>query len=201
MEKETYVQEKGKWLAENFFGKNNLWQKIQPFMIVITLGIVFLWWGNSPSKPVGSKTDIFKEKDILPQNNLMMLEKAWEEKMCESLKKIEGIGDVNVNVSFASTGKQIWKHNNRQTTRNTEENEAVQKRVVSEKENQEDVVIVNSGNDEKPLLEEEQAPQIQGVVVIAQGVEIYELKWQIIEAISALTGLPPHRIIVLSMKR
>ncbi|MGE5559263.1 MAG: hypothetical protein ACM3WV_11760 [Bacillota bacterium] len=175
--------------------------KFRLFVGVIVLGLIFLWWGGG----VAPAPDNEDPDDVKGGSNctgsLPALEKIWEERMRDSLSNIEGIGQVVVDITLANSGRQIWKENERQNIRRTEESQTGVKRITTEEEKQREVVMVDSGGSEKPLLEEETAPEIQGVLVIAQGAEIYEVKWQILEAVAALTGLPAHRIIVLPMKR
>ena len=58
-------------------------------------------------------------------------------------------------------------------------------------------IIVDSDN--KPITEKVIMPKIEGAIIIAQGGENATIKANIIQAVSAVTGLATHKIQVFKM--
>lgn len=67
--------------------------------------------------------------------------------------------------------------------------------IESTDENKE--IIVDSAN--KPITEKIIMPKIEGAIVIAEGGENITIKTNIIQAVSAVTGLATHKVQVLKM--
>lgn len=60
-------------------------------------------------------------------------------------------------------------------------------------------IIVDSENN--PITEKIVMPKIEGAIVIAEGGENITIKTNIIQAVSAVTGLPTHKVQVFKMSK
>lgn len=62
------------------------------------------------------------------------------------------------------------------------------------------LVIVRSGDQEKPVVVKTEKPKIRGILVVAKGADNIEVKKWIIEAVTRSLDVPSHRVAVLPKK-
>ena len=117
------------------------------------------------------------------------------------LKKLDGVGDVSVLITYEETNRIVPMYN-----------EDTQESVTEETDNQGGVRTINENSSKKEVVYEENngtkkvvtskiiTPQIKGAVVMAKGANNINVKTNIIQAIQAATGLAQHKIQVFEMK-
>ena len=132
--------------------------------------------------------------DSTNENNL-------ENQIENILKKLEGVEDVNVLITYEETNKVVPMYNE-----NNQEN------VTQEEDNQGGVRTINENSIKKEVVYEENngqktvakssivTPTIKGAVILAKGANNSTVKSNIIQAVEAATGLPTHKIQVFEMK-
>lgn len=74
------------------------------------------------------------------------------------------------------------------------------KRKVEDISTDEKLVIVRSGDQEKPVVVKTEKPKIRGILVVAKGADNIEVKKWIIEAVTRSLDVPSHRVAVLPKK-
>lgn len=115
----------------------------------------------------------------------MDYESRMEQKLEELLGQVEGVGRVKVMLTFEGTGeKKVEKD-----------------RSVSADTEQEETVYEELGSSERtPYVSSETNPQVEGVLVIAQGGGNGTVRQEIIEAAQALFGIEAHKIKIMKME-
>ena len=73
-------------------------------------------------------------------------------------------------------------------------------RMDSKSQSGEESVLVKKNGEEIPYVVQVQAPVVEGVVVVAQGIDSGKKKTEIIEAIQALFPVETHKIKVMKME-
>ncbi|MCM1267359.1 MAG: hypothetical protein NC302_05595 [Bacteroidales bacterium] len=126
----------------------------------------------------------------------------WEEKLEESLREVEGAGQVRVLITLAGSEEQILTRDGREEVSDTIEKDAAGgSRHVSETIMDKSVVrTVDERGEEVPLVVRTIAPEVEGVVVIAQGAGSAQVRRDIIEAIQVLFEIDMNRIAIIKMK-
>ncbi|MFP3359212.1 stage III sporulation protein AG, partial [Planococcus sp. SIMBA_143] len=71
------------------------------------------------------------------------------------------------------------------------------KRSIEDKSQEEEIVIVNNGDKEVPIVKETKKPKVSGVLVVAKGADNIQIKKWIIEAVTRSLNVPSHRVSVL----
>lgn len=135
-----------------------------------------------------------KEIDCYVENLENRLEKI--------LKKIEGVGDVDVMISVKGTREQVvLKDSNISKDTSTEVDENGGNRVSSNLD-EESATIYSKGQDgeESPYIIQELEPEISGVLILAEGADDVSKTNEIIEAVEALFNVPVHKIKVIKMQ-
>lgn len=126
----------------------------------------------------------------------------WEEKLEESLRCVEGAGQVRVLIMLAGSEEQVLARDGKEEVSDTQETDAAGgMRHVSETKLDRSVVrTVDEWGQEVPLVVRTIAPKVEGVVVIAQGAGSEQVREDIIEAIQVLFDVDMNRIAIIKMK-
>lgn len=124
---------------------------------------------------------------------------AWLEKRLEEvLLTVDGVGEVKVMITLKDNGeKQIRSDTVREHSDTSETDSAGGSRNLQEVREEYSTVILNDGTGDSPYVTRETAPEIEGVLVVAQGAGSASVKSEIYEAVQALFNVPAHKIKVL----
>ena len=169
----------------------------------ILLVIISFWdFGDSGDRPAES-TKALLEKG---EGELVITGSAYEDKLEERLEAVlsmaEGVGKVETMITIKASGEKIALVEQPYTSRtSTEKDSQGGSRDTSEVSRSETVIYIkNSDGSETPYIAKETTPEIEGVVVIAEGGGNILTVSNIIDAVMALFDVPNHKIKVLEMK-
>lgn len=125
---------------------------------------------------------------------------AGMEKRLETiLSAIDGVGKSKVILTLKASSEKIIDRDSSKKDSQLEETDAnggTRKNVDADYE--EKTVLIGDGNG-IPYVLQEISPEIEGILVVAQGGDSPVIAEQIIDALSALFGVSPHKIRVLKM--
>lgn len=129
-------------------------------------------------------------------------EKNMEARLEEILSDIYGAGKVEVFISFSDYGTNIVEKDTSYTRDNEErEDGEAQKATNVSTENQEQTVYTTDDDGRQvPFVNRIKTPEVEGVLVVAQGGQESEVSREMKEAIMALFGIEEHKIKVVKMK-
>lgn len=150
---------------------------------LIAAGIVFMLFPGSGDRVSVDKAD--KDGEVTEFYSAEDMEQRLE----SILSMTEGTGKVKVMITYKNKGNIIVAENKTDEA-NTDNG--------SEKTSHRRDVVFN--NENMPVVLSEGVPEIEGVVIVAQGGGNIEVKNSLIEAAEALLGVEPHKIEVLKMK-
>lgn len=112
-------------------------------------------------------------------------ETRMEQRLEELLSQVEGMGRVRVMLTFEGTGeKQVEKD----------------EQFTADSSTEETIYEENEDNGKIPYVTAETNPQVEGVLVIAEGGGNAYIKQEIIEAAQALFGIDAHKIKIMKME-
>lgn len=126
-----------------------------------------------------------------------------EKKIKTALKKVEGMGDVEVVITLKSSKELVTLKDSPYSKEDMEEKDSEGgNRVSSSVDKKETTVIVsNEDGDAMPYIVKELEPEIEGVLVIAQGGGNSNTIKEIVEAVEVLFNVPAHKIKVMKMNK
>lgn len=117
------------------------------------------------------------------------------------LKKLKGVEDVSVLITYEETNKVIPMYNeDSQESVTKEEDVQGGTRVINESSSKKEIIYEESNGQKSVVTSKVITPEIKGAVVVAKGASSSNVKTNIIQAVEALTGLPTHKIQVFEMK-
>ena len=199
-------KEKIKELVEKKTSRNNkkTIENLVVFLVllIITIISINLIWGK----------DTKKEKQVPSENSPRVLaenlndgnipeeqEYNLEKKLEDILTKISGVGKVQVLVTYSESSSVVAMRNETRSTSKTEENDSAggTRKVELIDENKE--IIVDSDNN--PITEKITMPKVEVAIILAEGGDNATIKANIVQAVSAVTGLATHKIQVFKMSK
>jgi len=178
-------------------GKRKL---IENTVIVIIIGAIILIAGSS----LFSSNDTKKTNDNKGGvENIETLSKSTESREKEDievrlesiLSKIEGVGKVDVMVTYVSGKEIVPAYNTR-----IDENDTVEKdnqggtRNIKESSKEESIVFEEEQGVKKPIIIKDIEPVVKGVIIVAEGASNPSVQEKILKAVQVLMDLPIHKI-------
>lgn len=124
-----------------------------------------------------------------------------EQRLKHILKKVEGIGEVEVMITIKASKEQVILKDVPYSQDSVNETDSQGgSRISSQLSKEEETVLVQPENGGTiPYVIKELEPKIEGVVVIAEGGDNSFIINEINSAIEALFGVPVHKIKVMKM--
>lgn len=118
---------------------------------------------------------------------------AIERRMAEVLSKIEGAGQVEVMLTYRKTEEKTVAQQEVREESKSEQSESLRTETQI-------VLLEDAKGNTSPLILSEDSPQVEGVVIVAQGGAEPEVCAALNHAAQALLDVPAHKIAVLKMK-
>lgn len=166
-------------------------------LVIIIIFINYTWSGdkkktNESNKVVANFNNSGNnEVDIGYDNNNL------EQKLKNILERIEGVGQVEVLLTYSQTStiNPVYNENSEESITEEEDTNGG-KRKVSSINNKKEVINDNNGI----VTQSVTSPEIKGAIVTAKGAGNINVKTNIIQAVEAITGLSKYKIQVFEMK-
>lgn len=156
-----------------------LWKLLDKYkyvLLALAAGVALLLWpAGEREKPAPSAPDAVSEEFDLA---------ALEEKLSQTLSRVEGAGKVTVALTLKSGMEQV-PVTDRTTSAGERENRTEEKTVV-----------VGSGSDQEAVVRLRRYPVFQGALVVCEGADQAEVRLAMTQAVSALTGLGTDRVTI-----
>lgn len=152
------------------------------YIILILLGVLVMIIAiptkenkeEGTKKQTGTETDKTTEQDYKSQ-----LEKQLE----KLIEQMYGAGKTKVMLTFSDEGYTYLDKN----------------LVADEKKREESTVVYETGDGEEPYVIQKKRPQVEGVVVVAEGGDDPAVVTEISNAVMSLFHLEVHKVIVVKM--
>ncbi|MGE5544348.1 MAG: hypothetical protein ACM3UW_05180 [Bacillota bacterium] len=162
-------------------------------VVLAIVGIALILW---PTSPAPSPSPAPQERSAVPAPGPDTA--AMERELSQVLSQISGVGAVQAKLTLKSDGARIYATNERVETRQTQEKDQNgTTRNITEQSSDRQLVLSNNS----PVLEESKAPEIVGVLVIAEGAADPAIEENLSQAVTGLLGIPASRVTVLPMEK
>jgi stage III sporulation protein AG len=119
-----------------------------------------------------------------------------ETRLVETLSAVEGVGKVKVMITLKSSKESVVNKDTPYEESEEKDGESTKKTVT----NGEETVLIEEDGESVPYVVKELEPEIEGVVVIAQGGANASIQQNITEAVTALFDVPVNKVKVLKME-
>ncbi len=160
-------------------------------VVIVILAIYFANAGAPANKePAGSGAKPVSEA----------VSSSIEEKLQETLSKIEGAGQVQVMITYESSAEIVPAVSvDTQTSTTTDEGEDGTSKTNTEN-TQSEIVTVNGSEGGSALVLKEKSPPVKGVIVVAQGADDIRVKLSLLSAVETILNISPDQVDVYKME-
>lgn len=158
-------------------------KKYKYFFIVLAAGLVLILLSNSGEV---STPDVSTTAPV--EFSLADYQKRLE----VILSSVSGVGNVSVMLTLKNGSESVYAKDIRESSRNTDSSADV--------DLESSVVTVNESGKTQPVVRMQVYPQFQGALVICGGADSSSVRYEITEAVAALTGISSKNICILKMK-
>lgn len=176
-------------------------------LAILLIGIALLipWQGDN-ERTVNSDLpqddkDVVQIQQIQPRDGLDAIELSLEQRLEKILSQIKGVGGVEVTVLLASGPKFDYAVNVSTIEKQVDEkDQSGGIRTTTEVTEDGQLVIVRSdrAGGEEPVVAQEYKPEIQGVLVVAEGADNIRVKANLLDAICTILDLEAHKVDIQS---
>nr|WP_304285212.1 stage III sporulation protein AG [Clostridium paraputrificum] len=150
---------------------------------------------------LNGKTEVLTEENNTRVNTTVS---TYEDKqkieLTNILRKIDGVGEVDVMINFESGEEKVAAYDSTNQTTKTEETDTNGGKRVSDQQNDTTKVVMSSesgGN--SPVILKTYKPKVIGVVITAEGAESSKVRYDIEKAVSSLYGISVEKVNVYPM--
>ena len=170
-------------------------------LVITVISINIIWNKNENNQ---NDEDVSSYKELANSNdastNFENNEYNLEEKLKNILSKINGVGNVEVLITYQETSELIAMYNENVKESSTEETDTSGgKRVIQEVDTSKDIVYQEESGTKMPITQKVVMPKMEGAIIIAEGANDSNVRANIIQAVEAATGLLSHKIQVYEM--
>lgn len=178
-------------------GKKDQW------LILLLVGILLLVIAMPVSKKedddTGSKESKDTENYVKQDQSDTAYARQLERRLEEVLQKVDGVGNVSVMITLSSSSEKVVEKD-REISSDSSREAAGGSAVSSKSSSSETSVYYGGSGDGAPYVKKEISPEVEGVLVIAQGGDNAVVIGNITEAVQALFGVDTHKIKVMKSK-
>ena len=176
-------------------------------LLIITIIAINTIWGDKKEETKSQESNETPYKQLaenldskINSNNKEFNEYNLEQSLEDILSKMAGVGKVQVLVTYSETSEVVAMYNEKNTSNNTEETDTNGgTRKISQTDTDKEIIYEEKNGEKVPITQKVIMPKIEGAVITAEGAGNINVKTNIIQAVSAATGLSTYRIQVFEM--
>jgi stage III sporulation protein AG len=186
-------------IFQNFLNKSGK----EKITIIVLTGILLL----VISLPTGSKKNTNAESAKTSESTTQSEENIYssyceylENKLENALKNVEGVGDVSVVITLKNTSEKILAEDSELSDSSVNETDSSgSAKSTTQHDSTNTHIYYDTSDGSAPYVIMENMPEVEGVLITAQGGNDGNVCCEITEAAEALLGVPVHKIKVLKM--
>ncbi|MEG0615342.1 MAG: hypothetical protein RR540_06250 [Oscillospiraceae bacterium] len=171
------------------FGKE---KSLKVVVFIGVLGILLILVSEffpSKSDKAPEKTD---KASLQTTQESGFFQKETENKLCEILSTIKGVGKVEVMLNVCATEESVFAQENKQQKSSDSDKNSI--------DNENKYVIIEEGGDKKALVKKVLNPEISGAVIVCEGGDNAKTCESIYKTVSTALGIPISKIYVAKLK-
>lgn len=180
---------------------------IENTAVVVIIGIIIIIAGSTIFS--GNKQNAAVKEQQKPAGALEPVHQATasadtlEAKLRLVLAQIQGVGKVDVMITYESSAEEIPAYDIKRSESNTREKDSEGGTRDITQEDYDSVLAYKDTADggKTPVILKETQPQVRGVLVVAEGAGSVTIRQQIISAVTVVLDVPVHKVEVAQRKK
>lgn len=193
---------------KKMLNKQNKKKVIENTVIIAIIGVIIIIAGGSLFRGDGGNKgeaagNTAGEQSAIEASNAAVIKDDMESELEAILEQMEGVGKVNVMVTFI-TGKEIIPaYDTKESDNETVEKDKEGGTRNINQSSYESSIAYEEGEQgaRKPVVIKDLQPIVKGVVVVAEGAGDPVVKDNLCRAVQVLTDVPIHKISVFERKK
>ena len=185
-----------------FNDEGNIKKKVENLVfllviLIVTVIAINMIWKDEPKNNSNNNSESSKKLAVSSEEQITYEQDSLEVKLEKILSNMNGVGNVDVLITYNETEELIPVYN--QTDKKSTTNEVDSEggtRVIEEIDSSKEVVYQN----DEIIIQKKISPKIEGAIITATGANNSAVKTNIIQAVEAATGLATHKIQVFEKK-
>lgn len=144
----------------------------------------------------GDQTGTVQSDSVSGDMQIEIYRKNMEQTLREVLKEIDGVGEVSVMITLKSTGEKVVEKDQNNTSDTVEEEDSAGgSRTTQSQSSEKSSVYTQSGQgNQDPYVKKELVPEVEGVLIVADGGDDPVVVENLTGAVRALFGIEAHKI-------
>ncbi|RBP65273.1 stage III sporulation protein AG [Alkalibaculum bacchi] len=183
-------------------------EKVLNIGLICIIGVVMVLVSNffrSADNPKGTSANMAEQQEVVQTTSSQPLsdyQSSIQKDLKSILGKIEGVGNIDVMITFESLDKKEIAYNTQESNNTTTENDNQGgERVIEESQKNLNAIMVNKNGSNEPLIITENYPSIKGVIVVADGASNPDIKYNLLKCVENVLDLPSHKVMIYSRKK
>ena len=175
-------------------------RRLIPLLAALIIGLALMFFSQG-KEDTNEVSQIAAEQPSVTEKQSSELSGAeaeaarMEARLEESLSQIKGAGKVSVTVTYKTGSRMEYAVDASTKVYSTEEQSADGSRKITTETTTNDTVV-QSQDGSSPVWVQEEAGEVQGVLIVAEGGDDSLVAAQLTNAVAALLDLPAHKITV-----
>ncbi len=184
-------------IIENFLNKSGKEKITIVILIGVLLLVIFIPTNNHKDNVEGNDAS---SGTMNSGSTVLDYETYIENKLEETLRKVEGVGAVEAIVTIKTSEENVLAKDSEHNSSNTQETDSTGGTRLQESDSTKDTYIYYDSSDgNQPYIVRKNMPKVEGVVIVAKGGGDGNIATAITSAVEALLDIPAHKIKVLKM--
>lgn len=170
------------------------------WILVVLVGLLLLVIAmpTGSKKKTEEKAETQKEEEAKQTAGLSEEKSRVEAQLEKMLSAIDGAGSVQVMITYKDGGTRVVEKDVKTSSgKTTETDSSGGTREVSELDREEETVYDSGNGEGEPFVTKELTPEIEGILVVAEGGNKTVVRQNISNAILALFPVEAHKIVVV----
>ncbi len=145
--------------------------------------------------------EFIPKKDTVKTTDTSAMEfvQQMEERLGEIVGSIEGAGECRIMVTLENGVEYVYATEQKNTSDRQEDTDENYNKTIQRDDNEETVIIIDSGDGREGLLVTEIQPTVKGVVVVCQGADREEVRERIVQAVTVALNISSKRVCVTKL--
>ena len=180
----------------------NLFQDISPKVLIpiaaVVIAVALMTYGKGADQSDNPVAQPTTQNPAIDTTRIGVLEKEMEKKLIQNLQQMNGVGSVQVSVTFSSSLKTDYATNGsvtKKTTKESDKSGGIRESTEVTENNQ--LVMPNGAS--QPVIVMEERPTVAGILIIAEGASDPKVRENIHNAVRTLLDIPASKINVQPM--
>ncbi len=158
-------------------------------LIAAIIFLIYTTYAGKEKEPASNEVPQSTQEPTLSTDDL-------ETRLAETLQKIDGVGSVSVMITYDGSSEKVTAESSTQSQTTTTNSDGS---GTTQQQTQKTPVTTTSSGTTNPVIIKEIAPNVKGVIIVAQGAELPDIRIKLQQAAQCVLGIEAANVKVFEM--